>query len=461
MTIRKTKVAIMQNRLKNWGLMSFVAAILLVGCKNNTPNAQHETTIGKQSVDQSTINWIGMWQNRESKKKLVNSAIREFELQHQDVNVRIKYIEEFCDKCDNPSAAVQDSIVQTILNNQFKWDIITLTARAYAGIANVLNDPEWGKKYLVDFGESDWFKERHIDQAFEVAQYRDDFGGIFAGPLIEGRYYGLWYNAETAKKLGIDIKNTGMTYRDFLGYCQRVNEYNQTASEKITFMSARKINDQIGDIFNSLVLSEVGPLNNGLPDKQVARAAIRKALKAIEALSEFNAINASINTDADFIHSLDGAVLFTVQPSSWYNQCETEDKVKALNLVPAELPVFENSPQYYRGSFQSVWAVFKNSPHSKEAVELMKYISSVDVAERWLSTTYNPTGLKVRLNASDFGQNDIEKFNSYIEKKYGSRLMNYDLGVLLFGKSMRLLPTPVLDGSMTADEFYRKNVAQY
>jgi hypothetical protein len=435
--------------------------LMMFGCQTKVETTDSSALIKGHDFNQTTIHMIGMWQNRESKKNLVNSAIREFELQHQDVRVKVKYLEEFCHDCPNAVVNLQDSILDMIVNKRFEYDVLSITARSYQGIAEKLNDPYWGKKYLVNFEEFDWFKESHIPQVFDVAQYRDDFGGILAGPLIEGRNYGMWYNAETAQKLGIDIKNTGMTFNDFLGYCQRVHEYNQTATNPITFMSARKVNEQIGDIFNQLVLSEVGELNGGLPDRQKALAAMKKGLKAIEQLAAYNAINTAIDTDADYIHSLNGTVLFTIQPSSWYNQCESEDKAKAMQLIPAEMPAFGNAASYYRGSFQSVWAVFKDSPQSHEAIELMKYVCSVDVAERWLSTTYNPTGVKVRLKASDFGQNDIEKFNSHIEQKYGDRLVNYDLGMLLFGKKLRLMPTPVLNGSMSADEFFRKNVANF
>lgn len=441
----------------------YFTGILFIGCKNQIKEINTGNYLGSTSLKQTTINWIGTWQNRESKKRLVNSVIREFEIQHQDLNFFIKYQEEFCGGCKDARVIIQDTIIRMINQNRYPWDIIPLTAKYYADIARILNDDEWGKKYLVNFEEFDWFKNSHIKQVFEVSQYRDDMGGIFTGPLIEGRNYGLWYNTETAKKLGIQIKNFGMTFDDFLGYCKAVQKYNQNTKEKITFMSSNKINEQITDILGSLILSELSEFKSQLPPRNIALAAIKKSLLAIEELSKFNAIEKSVVADKDFIYNLNGTVLFTVQASSWYNQCESEDAQKALLLVPAELPVFKNSARFYRGSFQSVWAVFKNAPHRDQAIELMKYICSNDVAERWLSTTYNPTGLKVKLNSSDFGQNEIEKFNTYIENKYGENLINFDLGKLLFNKKTDKTlwdPAKVFQGEMTASECYKKLVSQ-
>jgi ABC-type glycerol-3-phosphate transport system substrate-binding protein len=433
--------------------------LLLFCCSGNKQNNAIITSLDSVHQNQTQIKWICNWQNRESKRNLITSTVKEFEIQHQDVAVLIKYQEEFCGGCKNVGTLIQDTIVSMIQSGKYNWDIIPLTANGYKNIADKLDDKNWGQKYLVNFEDYPWFKESHISQVFEVPEYREDFGGIYAGPMIEGRYYGLWYNAESAKKIGISIKNIGMTFDDMLGYCQKVNEYNKTAkdSDKITFFSAYKAKDQVNDILNNLILSQFSDLNS-VPDKKTSLAAVYKSLKAIEELSKNSAINNSVKANVDFISSIQGKVLFTIQVSSWYNQCESEDKVKTLNLIPAQMPVFEKPGPIYHGSFQSVWAVFKNAPHKDQAVELMKYFCTNDVAERWLSTTYNPTGLKVKMKSSDFGQNDIEKFNYSIEHTYGENIKNFDIVKLLFGKENKekFDATQILDGSVSADEFYKK-----
>jgi len=435
---------------------------LILGC---SPQKQDNSQINNSdflTLKQTPINWIGTWQKRISKRNLVTSAVREFEILHQDIKVNIKYQEEFCGGCSDARVTIQDTIINIIQSGNYYWDIIPLTQKYYSEIARLTGDPEWGKKYLVNFEEFEWFRNSHISQVFEVSKYREDFGGILAGPMIEGRYYGLWYNTETAKKIGLNVKNLGMTYDDLLSYCKKVQEYNKTSTDKITFFTDIKVNEQVTDLFNSLVLSELGQIGNAIPKREIALAAIRKSLNAIEELAKYNAIEPSVKLEKEIVPYLDGKALFTVQVSSWYNQCESEDLQKAQNMIPAEMPVFKNSVPIYHGSYQSVWAVFKNAPHRDQAIELMKFICSNDVAERWLSTTYNPTGLKVRLNASDFGQNDIEKFNQHIEQKYGNNIRNFDLNKILFGRTIKtnLDPTEIFQGKISAEAFYNKFVSQ-
>ncbi len=449
----------MRKKLLHLLLFSIISlGLFLSSCQEKEHKTQSLNKSGSESFHQTPINWIGIWSNRESKKNLVSSATREYEIKHQNIKVNIKYQEELCGGCKDPRPVIQDTIIHMIKTGNYNWDIIPLTQKYYKEIARILDDPDWSKKYLVNFEDFDWFKERHIGKIFKVAQYKDDFGGIFAGPLIEGRNYGLWYNAELAKKLGLSIKATGMTFDDFLGYCKVVNEYNQNSEEQITFLPDRKISPQAEIIFNQLVLSELSLTENQLPDKSEALLAIRKGLNALEELCQYNAVNPKLHVDKNFLYNLNEQVLFSVKPSSWYNQCESADKNKAKNLIPVEAPVFYKSAQYYPGSYQSVWAVFKNATHRNQAIDLLKYISSNDVAERWLSTTYNPTGLKVKLKATDFGANDIEKFNNYIEQKYGDNLKNFDLEDLLFGKEMKLEPYKVLMGINSAEEYYSKYI---
>ncbi len=410
----------------------------------------------EHDFDQTPINWVGLWEKRVGKRDLMKSVIRQFEIENQHLRVNFKFKEELDREFDGYKYVIEDSLISMIKSGNYAWDIFPITRNTYKNIAKKLNDPDWGAKYLVDFDQYEWYHQSHIDHVFHVSSIREGYGGIYAGPLISGRNYALWYNEETAKKIGIEIKQTGMTMDDFIGYCKAVYEYNQSSTDKITFMPDYKLNSQVTDIFNNLVLSEIGSQYN-VSNKDKVNKAIQKSLAAFEELSKYNPINAEVNIDKDFVYILNGQILFEEKPSSWFNQCETEDAQKSVHLIPAELPIFEQSPFLYPGTYQSVWAVFKAAPHKEEAVELMRYFSTNDVAERWLSTTFNPTGLKVKLKSSDFGQNKIETFNTYIEKKYGENLRMFDLGELLYGNSkVTIEPEAVFRGKTKADKFYQQ-----
>src|ERR1035437_3757587 len=171
-----------------------------IGCTMHNGEQKSQNQSAKTQVQ---INWIANWLARESKKKLVLDAAKEFEFLNQDVKINIKFQEQVCNNCPNTLSAMQDSIAQMIRLKHYNWDIITLTQKNYVEVGKLLSDQEWGKKYLVNFEAFDWFRASQKPIVFEVKQYREDLGGIFAGPLIEGRYFSLWYNSQTAKKIGL------------------------------------------------------------------------------------------------------------------------------------------------------------------------------------------------------------------------------------------------------------------
>jgi len=97
------------------------------------------------------------------------------------------------------------------------------------------------------------------------------------------------------------------------------------------------------------------------------------------------------------------------------------------------LPIFEHDSKYYPGFFQGVFGVMKNSPNVDNAIKLMKYMCSESVAKRWSIYTKTPTGIKTKINSSDFDQNDYDKFYNYINKKYPKTLMDFDPLSVAFG----------------------------
>ncbi len=435
---------------RHWSYALFF--IFMISCNTDNQNKKNITSNSTYNFNQKPINWINCWKSSPSKRDLISNITREYELQHQDIVVNVKYQSEFCKKGEDPRLAVQDTVVKMLKSGKYNWDIMPLSMKYYSGIAELLNDRKWATKYLVDFSQFDWFNKNHIKR---ISEFKRNYGGICPGPFIEGRNFALWYNSDLANKLGLEIKQEQMTFDDLTKICQKIYEYNKTAKEKISVFPNYKLKNQIINLFNHLVLSEVGSIpTDHLPDRNVTMAAIYKTLKAFEQLSKYNIVNTDVKINDAFKPVLEGKVLFSLNPSSWYNQCESVDKAQAHQLVPVELPVFKNSASYYRGSYQAAWAVFKNSPHCKEAIELIKQLTTNDTAERWLSTTYNPTGLKTKLKASDFGQNDIEKYNTYIEKKYGDNLTNYSFSKLLFGKTFRISPEKVLTGEESAKSLY-------
>jgi ABC-type glycerol-3-phosphate transport system substrate-binding protein len=431
----------------------------IAGCSSgNHGNEQ----IQSKAKNQVQINWIANWFARESKKKIIVEAAKEFEFLNQEVKINIKFQEQLCNNCSDVLSAMQDSIAQMVISKHYNWDIITLTQKNYSEVGKLLNDPEWGKKYLVNFNEFDWFRESHKPIVFEVKQYRDDLGGIFAGPLIEGRYFSLWYNAELANKIGLHIKQIGMTFDDFAGYLKQTYEYNKTAGEKIQLFCDKSTLYPAPELLNSLVLSALGNVDTLKIDISKSLASLKRVFKACESISIYNLTDQSIKIEGKADGMLEGKALFGVNVSSYINNWEAIDKEKAKNMVPAELPIFEKPGMYFHGSYQSVWAVFKDAPNRDEAIKFMKFMCSQDIAEKWISNTKNPTAIKVRMNVSELSHDEISKFNSEIEKKYGNNIRNFNIARILFGTKTKITldVSKILKGQISADEYYNEILKQ-
>lgn len=405
---------------------------------------------------------MGHWKARLGKEQMVYNVTREFELLNQDIKVNMQFPQEIY-KSDNYSPRLADSAVKMIQTNNYTWDILFLDPSNYDNIANKLKDREWGKKYLVNFEEFDWFKAAHKPFVFEDPQYREATAGIMVGPLIEGIYSALWYNQKVTERIGITIKPENMTFEDFKGYLKAAFEYNQNATQKITLINTEMQNN-IKLLFANLVISEIGDADLESIDRNTAYKAFFKALKAFEELSVYKPLEKIHSQASKDITLLDEKNLFTVIQTYSYNRWAKIDMEKTRNLVPVELPVMEQPVKYYPGSYQAVWCVFKNSPNRDNAIKAMKYLCTNDISQQWLALTKNPTALKSRINTSDLTQDKIDRFITEVDRKYGRNVKNVNINAVIFGKEnagIYLNPDAVLKGEITAEEFYRnimKNV---
>ncbi|NJK98203.1 MAG: hypothetical protein HC905_27770 [Bacteroidales bacterium] len=180
-----------------------------------------------------------------------------------------------------------------------------------------------------------------------------------------------------------------------------------------------------------------------------------KGLQAFEELSVYRPTE--LVHGVETITLLEEKSLFVILQTYGYNRWAKIDPAKSLNLIPVELPGLSKPTNVYPGYYQSVWGVFKNSPHAANAIKAMKFICTNDVAEQWLSLTKNPTGLRSRINSTDLAQSNIEKFITNLEKKYEKNIQNENLSKLLFGRKNQNVVIPfeaVLNGEISAEQCY-------
>jgi ABC-type glycerol-3-phosphate transport system substrate-binding protein len=444
------------NNFSTKHLLYFFIILISISCSNNTGKSNQTINAKKDSA--IILNWIGHWLAREGKEQMVRNIAREYEFLNQKTIVNLKFPTEFIkDEVYRPHLV--ELYVKMIQTGKVDWDIILLDHFLYGQIAAQLGDPFWGDKYLVDFESFDWFKESHKPFIIQDPFYRNMTGGKLVGPFIEGFYTAFWYNKKIAAQIGLKVKNTGMTFEDLKDYLKLGFEYNQKNNEKITLICP---SDDASNamLLTALVVSDLKVVDTlNFADNLKS---LKKGLDALEELAVYKPIELyNEKNDVDMI--LRGNGLFVPMSSWMYNRWKIVSKVGTDKLIPAELPVFQKDGPLYQGTYQSVFAVFKNSPHKEQAIDLLKYWCRQENAENWLSTTKNPTGLKVQLNSTDLKQDEIDYFNYTIDKKFGHNLFNYSVFQVLLGsknRNIRFMQSEILNGTSTSKEAYGRILKQ-
>jgi ABC-type glycerol-3-phosphate transport system substrate-binding protein len=443
----------MHNKLPIFYLFTYLFASLLCGCSHKNANTEKEAS---NKTDTIVLKWMGHWKKRAGKEQIVRDIAKEYEFINQQTKVHLEFPQDIANS-ESYRGFLADHYVEMINTGNVDWDIVFLDRFLYDDVGKRLNDPMWGPKYLVNFDEFEWFKQSHKPFLLTDPYYRNLTGGIHIGPIQEGDFMSLWFNKALAEKIGLDIKNTGMKYEDLKEYFRLCNEYNQKNTDKITLIcyDAGYGESSPTMLLNTLVMSELNVEDTAHRDFSTNLSLLQKGLEALEELATFDPLNRYSETSGGADLFLKNKCMFGIYPSWAINKWMLTDKQNTENLFPAEMPVFNKDGKIYPGAYQSVFAVFKSSPHKDQAVDLLKYWCKQDVAERWLYLTKNPTGIKVRLNSSSLTQDKFDMFLTTIDNKYGGNVSYYSLATLLFGnknKNLNLHAADILKGDLTAKE---------
>lgn len=432
-----------------------VLIILLLGfsCKSSNDD-QSVVGLKVELVSSTPINWVGHWKNEGDRGKLVKEVANEFEFTHQQYSVNLKFPEDLYNAEDSKEIQF---IIKQITNPTPEWDIIRIKEH-YMPIATILNDPYWGEKYLVDFSEVKGFFDSQLSFV-NAPIMKQRTGNIFTGPFNEGFYWALFVNTEVAKKIGIEVKQYGMTIEDLKGYLKALFEYNKTNKTHISgiFEDAGWISTET--MFKQLCYSLFDNFSEVIDSKLTQRKldAIEKTYKAFEELSKYQPIiknRRNINWGRDNDYPLKDSCLFIVNGSWMYNIWKMKNNMALHKMVPCELPSFAEN-KIYVGGYTSNWAIPKNAPHKAAAIELMMYWSQPEIAEKWARYTKCPTGIKGNLTTSTFGFDPYESFVYTIDKKFEGKKIHPVENRYLFGEKNFRLPLrviEVLEGTITANQ---------
>jgi ABC-type glycerol-3-phosphate transport system substrate-binding protein len=442
-----------------WKVYILPFIVLLSSCSNSDKSYNDVKTNTKNTsiANVKTLNIIGHWLNEGKRENLVRELANEFEFLNQEYRVNLVFPEQIYWTRTDPNCEAK-YLKKVLTSDTSNWDVIRINNEYYT-VANYMNDPDWAKKYLVDFSEIPEFKA-HTNPDLLTKANKDFWNGIIPGPYLEGYNWSLWYNRELAKEIGLEVKQFGMTANDLIQYVKVVTEYNKRNNSQIMPLLDCSDWSTTYVLALQLYISEVGDVNEINSDSYNEKKleAWHKALKVCEELSKNKAINYDIQSmkfNTTWNYPLTKKCLFYLNASWMYNIWKKQDSKLVNDMVPVELPTFRQ-PNLYFGGYMITWAVPKNAPHKEEAIKFLLYLNQPDMAEKWARYTKCPTGIAGGVTSSAIGTNQFEEYNDGINKKYGSKKVNFiDDSRIIFGNTRRQvknLSKEVIGGTITADE---------
>lgn len=413
-------------------LKTIVKTIQLHGGVKKTPEKVNE------------INWIGYWKDEGKRKVLIHKVCDEFNFLHQDVQVNMQFPEDISEiqNIDAPYfEQIPRYVAKMIKEDNIKWDVIPIIGAAYSLIGELLNDPDWGHKYLVDFRNVPGFDETQKEFILNDPKYMKDSNGIYIGPCIEGFYYAIFYNQEVADSIKLDIKHFNMTFDDLLYYIKKVAEYNKQQGKNYAVFHDSGDWITIEILFQHLFKSAIN-FSSGytIPAyfTQKNKQGLMKTLKAFQEMGKYGPLIESAETyswDNSKGVVLDNKALFYINGSWMYNNWEVIDEEKVKKMIPAELPAFKTI-NYYMGGYSPNFAVLKNSPNKDLAIELLMHWTNKDFVQDWIRYAKSPSGTYGYMDAKGFGGDVHEVFVNTISEKYGNNIGYYDTDLnYIFGRN--------------------------
>ncbi|EKD40247.1 MAG: hypothetical protein ACD_75C00123G0003 [uncultured bacterium] len=416
------------------------------------------------------LNWLGHWKGEDKREVLVHEIKKNYEFLHPGTTIKLTFDVDVEGEGSYYKMKVARRIVEMIETGKIEWDLFSCDVAIYNHVADLLGDPQWGRKYLVDFGEVPGFLASQKDVVVGSPFYRDKKGGIYPGPYIEGILFNLWYTRQAAAAIGIQVKERGMSVEEFLSYAARVADYNKRHGTRFPFLYLNSFN-RIEALFEYLFKSsfiDPQPVIEETYDEKKA-AAFLATLEIFEKLASYQpVVNEGWRSldwrecEKDF---LAGNGLFLPGGTYMYSHFRGNAAASADNGIPVEMPHVVQ-PNGQVGLFTNTFAVLKASPNRQAAIELSMMWAEPRVAEKWVEYTKNPTGIRGNLveHAFDSDSSDVyERFLVDMERQYIVLPMrNFRAPTYAFGKDtpvgaeeFRNSLVLILEGKLGAREYYR------
>ncbi len=421
-------------------------------------------------ADAAQLNWLGQWKGEDRREQLVREIKKNYEFLHPGTTVNLRFASDIEGEGDYYKMKVAHKIVEMIKTGRIEWDLVFCDVAVYGHVADLLQDPLWGQKHLVDFSIVPGFLESQKDVVVNTPFYREKMGGILPGPYIEGVVFCLWYTRQVADRIGVRVKERGMTVEEFIGYAKTLSEYNRQHGTRIPFLYLNSFN-RIEALFEYIFKSHFSDPQLVIEEKYDAKKveAFLTTLQIFERLSRYQPLVNEGWRVLDWVPCeqgfLAGKGLFLPGGTYMYSHFRGNSPQQAAKAIPLELP-YARQPNGLVGLFANAFAVMKASPNRQAAIDLSMMWAEPAIAEKWVAYTRNPTGVRGNLNKPVIDGKELDVYGRYLldmEQQYSTLPMrNFRSPTYVFGKGIpvsdeefRSSLVLILEGKLTAKDYYQ------
>ncbi|MBN2704113.1 MAG: extracellular solute-binding protein [Pontiellaceae bacterium] len=394
-------------------VFSVVCTLLAAACSREPVPRAKSAVPAESAVETRSLRWMGHWKGEGRREELVRQVLEEFAFTHPEIDVSFKFAADVLPI--RSQTEMGRYIADMIRENRWDWDVIWFDPLVYRSVAKELGDWNWGEKYLVDFSGIEAVAGRHKESLMQGPTAHQYTAGVMPGPYIEGFYYAIWYNRELAEKIGIEVKEEGMTPEDLLDYADQVRAYNLHAEQPVAFLLDYGGAGALRRLFVSLLRSARKDAAAPVGEAD----ALARTLVVFEALKErFPSGSVLVRADlAQIAQSLIHEEALFFCDATWsYTVFEQVDPEGLKKLHLAQMPRFRDGVDEVVGGYITTWAVLKGSPGQDEGIELMKYWSRPEIAEEWVRRTKCPSGLVGNLYDPYYGNDGFAKYQRCLEE---------------------------------------------
>lgn len=90
-----------------------------------------------------TLHWMGHWKGRGLREQLVLEVRDEFQFLHQDADIQLTFAADLMKQKSKHGVGLL--IAEMIRSGRIDWDVVYMDPTIYHTVAELLDDPDWGK----------------------------------------------------------------------------------------------------------------------------------------------------------------------------------------------------------------------------------------------------------------------------------------------------------------------------